>query len=178
MATATAQERTGEMTFRGKPVTLLGPSLTTGQPAPDFELAAADLATATLDTVTDGGKRAALLIVVPSLDTKVCHIETKKFNSRLAELAGVATYVVSMDLPFAQSRWCGAEGVSEIATLSDYQTHDFGYNYGLRIKELGLLGRANIVIGKDKTIKYLEVVPEVAAEPDYDATIAAAKAAA
>jgi thioredoxin-dependent peroxiredoxin len=177
MQTTTAQERSDVITFKGKPFTLLGMPLSVGQPAPEFALTAGDLSTATLDTVIDGGKRTALLIVVPSLDTSVCHTETKTFNSRIGELADVATYVVSMDLPMAQARWCGAEGVTKIVALSDYRTHDFGYAYGLRIKELGLLARANIVIGKDKTIKYLEIVPEVTHEPSYDATIAAAKAA-
>lgn len=159
-------------------MTLVGPALAVGQPAPAFTLTAKDLSAATLDTVTDGGTRAALLIVVPSLDTSVCSLESKTFNGRVAELgSNVAAFVVSMDLPFAQGRWCGAEGVTEIGTLSDYRTHEFGEAYGLRIKELGLLTRANVVIGKDKTIRYVEIVPEVTTEPNYDATIAAAKAA-
>ncbi len=159
-------------------MTLAGPALTIGQPAPAFTLTAKDLSAATLETVTDGGKRATLLIVVPSLDTSVCSLESKTFNGRVAELgSNVAAFVVSMDLPFAQVRWCGAEGVTDIGTLSDYRTHEFGEAYGLRIKELGLLTRANVVIGKDKTIKYVEIVPEVTNEPNYDAAIAAAKAA-
>lgn len=166
------------ITFKGNPMTLVGSALTVGQPAPAFTLTAKDLSAATLDTVTDGGTRAALLIVVPSLDTSVCSLESKTFNGRVAELgSNVAAFVVSMDLPFAQGRWCGAEGVTDIGTLSDYRTHEFGEAYGLRIKELGLLTRANVVIGKDKTIKYVEIVPEVTNEPNYDATIAAAKAA-
>lgn len=166
------------ITFKGSPMTLAGPALTVGQPAPAFTLTAKDLSAATLETVTDGGKRAALLIVVPSLDTSVCSLESKTFNGRIAELgSNVAAFVVSMDLPFAQGRWCGAEGVTEIGTLSDYRTHEFGEAYGLRIKELGLLTRANVVIGKDKTVTYVEIVPEVTNEPNYDAAIAAARAA-
>lgn len=178
MANATLQERSGAITFKGSPMTLVGPTLTVGQPAPAFTLTANDLSAATLDTVTDGGKRAALLVVVPSLDTGVCSLESKTFNGRVAEMgSNVAAFVVSMDLPFAQGRWCGAEGVAELGMLSDYRTHEFGEAYGLRIKELGLLTRANVVIGKDKTIKYVELVPEVTNEPNYDVTLAAARAA-
>ncbi len=179
MATQSLQERPGAITFKGGPMTLAGQELKVGDNAPDFVLTGQDLAVKRLDDVLDGGNRAAMLIVVPSLDTGVCSTESHKFNARMGELpADVKTYVVSMDLPFAQARWCGNEGDVKFETLSDYREHSFGRNYGLLIKELGLLARAVVVIGADKTVKYVQIVPEVASEPDYDAAIAAAQAAA
>jgi thiol peroxidase len=172
------QKHTGAITFKGKPMTLLGPELHAGDPAPPFALTAGDLSPVTLDILLDEGKRAALLIVVPSLDTSVCSLESQKFNARLGELpAGVWAAVVSMDLPFAQARWCGAQGDVKLEMFSDYRDHSFGVNYGLLIEELGLLARAVVVIGKDRTISYVQVVPEVANEPDYDAALKAAAAA-
>ncbi len=172
------QERTGVITFKGKPMTLLGPQPRVGDPAPAFSLTAGDLSTVNRDIFLDEGKRAALLIVVPSLDTSVCSIESQKFNARLGELpTGVRAAVVSMDLPFAQARWCGAQGDVKLEMLSDYRDHSFGLNYGLLIEELGLLARATLVIGKDATIEYVQIVPEVASEPDYDAALKAAAAA-
>jgi thiol peroxidase len=172
------QERAAAVTFKGQPMTLLGHALSAGDRAPDFHLTGAGLSDETLDTVTANGTRAALLIVVPSLDTGVCSLESKTFNDRIGELgAGVAAYVVSMDLPFAMGRWAAAEGEVKLSMLSDYKTHEFGSSYGVRIKELGLLARSLFVIGKDKVIKYVQIVPEVTDQPNYDATIAAAKAA-
>ncbi|HTZ55444.1 MAG TPA: thiol peroxidase [Candidatus Acidoferrum sp.] len=177
MATQTI-ERAGLVTARGNPITLLGPELRVGDQAPEVHLVGANMAVNTLDDLTDHGKRAALLIVVPSLDTPTCAIESRKFNQRLGELpAGVKPYIVSMDLPFAMVRWCGAENVT-IDLLSDYRDHAFGYAYGVRIKENGLLMRANFVIGKDKRLTYVELVPEISQEPKYDETIQAAQAAA
>ncbi len=172
------QERRGVVTFKGKPMTLLGPDLQAGAPAPAFSLTASDLSTVNLDILLDEGKRAALLIVVPSLDTSVCSTESQKFNARLGELpADVRAAVVSMDLPFAQARWCGAQDDVKLEMLSDYRDRRFGSNYGLLIEELGLLARAVVVIGKDATIEYVQIVPEVASEPDYDAALEAAAAA-
>jgi thioredoxin-dependent peroxiredoxin len=173
------QERTGAITFKGKPMTLLGPELRAGDPAPEFMLTAGDLSTVTPEIMLDEGKRAALLIVVPSLDTNVCSIESQKFNARIGELPGdMRAAVVSMDLPFAQARWCGAQGEVKLEMLSDYRDHSFGLNYGLSIAELGLLARAIVVIGKDRSIAYVQLVREVADEPDYDAALKAAAAAA
>lgn len=167
------------VTFKGQPMTLSGPELHAGDPAPSFNLTAGDLSSVTVDTLVDDGRRAAMLIVVPSLDTNVCSLESKKFNGRIGELPpDVVASVVSMDLPFAQGRWCGAEGDIKLQMLSDYRDHSFGENYGLRVKELGLLARAIVVIGKDKTIRYVQIVPEIAQEPDYDAALKAAAAAA
>lgn len=165
--------------FKGKPVTLLGPELHVGDPAPAFTVSAGDLSAVTPEILLDGGRNAAMLIVVPSLDTSVCSLESQKFNARLGELPeGVRAAVVSMDLPFAQARWCGAQGDVKLEMLSDYRDHSFGLNYGLLIEELGLLARAIVVIGKDRTVKYVQIVPEVANEPDYDAALKAAAAAA
>jgi thioredoxin-dependent peroxiredoxin len=173
------QGRAGAITFKGNPMTLLGPELRAGDPAPEFALTAADLSTLTPEILLDEGKRAAMLIVVPSLDTSVCSLESQKFNARVAGLpAGVRAAVVSMDLPFAQARWCGAQGDVKLEMLSDYRDHSFGLNYGFMIAELGLLARAIVVIGKDRTIAYVQLVPEVANEPDYDAALKAAAAAA
>jgi thiol peroxidase len=173
------QERTGVVTFKGQPMTLLGPELRVGNPAPEFALTGADLSTVTRDILLDEGQRAALLIVVPSLDTSVCSLESQKFNQRLGEVpASVRTAVVSMDLPFAQGRWCAAQGDVKLEMFSDYRSRSFGINYGLLMEELGLLARAIVVIGKDATISYVQIVPEVAAEPDYDGALKAARAAA
>ncbi len=172
------QERTGIVTFKGNPMTLLGPELRVGDPAPQFSLSAGDLSPVNLDILLDAGKRAALLIAVPSLDTSVCSTESQKFNARLGELpSGVRAAVVSMDLPFAQARWCGAQGDVKLEMFSDYRDRSFGVNYGLLIEELGLLARAVVVIGKDRSIAYVQIVPEVANEPDYDAALKAAAAA-
>ena len=178
MTVDSLQQRAGAVTFKGKPMTLLGPELRPGDPAPQFELSAGDLSPVNLDILLDEGKRAAMLVVVPSLDTSVCSLESQKFNARLGELpAGVSAAVVSMDLPFAQARWCGAQGDVRLEMLSDYRDRSFGRNYGLLIAELGLLARAIVVIGKDRTIRYVQLVREVADEPDYDAALKAATAA-
>jgi thioredoxin-dependent peroxiredoxin len=179
MTVDSVQSRSGVITFKGSPMTLLGPELRVGDPAPQFALTASDLSPVNLDILLDEGKRAAMLIVVPSLDTSVCSLESRKFNARLGELPpGVEASVVSLDLPFAQTRWCGAEGDVKLEMLSDYRDHSFGLNYGLLIAELGLLARAIVVIAKDRTVEYVQVVPEVANEPDYDAALKAAAAAA
>ena len=178
MATQTI-ERAGVVTGRGNPLTLLGPELKVGDSAPEVHLSAADLSIKTLDDLTDHGKRAALLIVVPSLDTPTCSIESRTFNKRLGEMpASVKPYIVSIDLPFAMTRWCGAEGDFKIDVLSDYRDHSFGYAYGVRIKENGLLMRSNFLIGPDKKLHYVEIVPEISKEPDYEATFKAAQAVA
>ena len=174
------EERAGAITFKGKPMTLVGPALREGDPAPEFNLTAGDLTNVTVDELVDGGARAAMLIVVPSLDTSVCSLESHTFNRRLGELpAGVTASVVSMDLPFAQARWGGAqEDEVKLEMLSDYRDHSFGRNYGLLIRELDLLARAIVVIGKDKNVKYVQIVEDVGNEPDYDAALKAAAAAA
>lgn len=178
MTVDNVQERTGIVTFKGEPITLLGPQLRVGDPAPEFSLTAGDLSNVTRDILLDEGRRAALLIAVPSLDTPVCSLESQKFNQRLSEVPGdVQAAVVSMDLPFAQARWCAAQGDVKLQMLSDYRDRSFGLNYGLLIREFGFLARAIVVIGKDGTISYVEIVPEIAAEPDYEKALKAAAAA-
>jgi thiol peroxidase len=172
--TPMAQERQGEITFKGNPMTLIGPELNVGDTAPDFNAVAADLSPVNLST--DAGKK-RLVIAVPSLDTAVCSLETKKFSDRIKELSGdTVAYVVSMDLPFAQKRYCGSEGVDNIKTVSDYREASFGESFGVLIKELKLLARSVFVIDPNNKITYKEIVNEVTHEPNYDAAIAAAKA--
>lgn len=173
----TTLERNNVITAGGKPVTLVGPDLQAGDRAPDFTLAAADLSNRTLDDVTQNGTLNALLIVVPSLDTGVCSTESAKFNRRLGELpAGMKAYVVSRDLPFAQGRWAKEQGEDvNLEMLSDFRDHSFGPAYGVLIKESGLLARAIFIVGKDRTIAYKQLVPDITQEPNYDEVIEAAQ---
>jgi len=165
------QERPNAITFKGKPLTLLGPELKTGVPAPDCTLAANDLSEVKLASFRG---KVCIVSVVPSLDTPVCSTETRRFNEEAATLGGeVVILTVSMDLPFAQKRWCAAEGIDRVVTLSDYRTGAFGTAYGLLIKELGLLARCVIVIDRSGIIRYVQLVPEVATEPDYQAVLQA-----
>ncbi len=150
MSTSTLAERSNVITFRGKPMTLVGPALNVGDAAPDFTLTGGDMSPLTLSDALAGGTRQALLIVVPSLDTPTCSVETSTFHRRLAEVPpDAAAFVVSLDLPFAQKRWAEANEATGLTYLSDYRTHDFGTAYGVFIKEIGLLARAIFVIGKD-----------------------------
>jgi thiol peroxidase len=154
---------------------LAGPDLQAGDKAPDFTLVDGDLKSVDLDGVTHNGTRNALLIIVPSLDTSVCSIESQKFNARVGEFpADVVAYVVSRDTPFAQSRWVKEQGDVKLTMLSDFRDHSFGPAYGVLIEPLGLLARSVFIIGKDKTIKYKQLVAEVTNEPDYDDVVAAA----
>jgi len=174
MTTQTLSERNDVITFQGNPMTLVGPVLRTGEAAPQFTLSSAGLEPFTLQDAIANGSREALLIVVPSLDTPTCSVETSTFHKRLAELpADAAAFVVSLDLPFAQNRWAEANDAAKLTYLSDYRDHSFGRAYGLLIKELDLLARAVIVVGKDAKLKYVEIVPEVATEPNYDKAFAA-----
>jgi thioredoxin-dependent peroxiredoxin len=169
-------ERPGAVLFRGNPATLVGPELKAGQKAPDFGLVSGDMKRFTVTDATDGGKRNALLIVVPSLDTPVCSVETSTFHKRLAEIpAGTAAFIVSLDLPMAQKRWSTENEATGLQYLSDFREHSFGPSYGVLLKDLGLLARSLFVIGKDGTLKYAKIVPDVATEPDYDETFNALK---
>ena len=163
-------ERHGAVTFKGSPVTLVGAELKVGDHAPDFELISNDMSGIQLKDLLADNTRAALLIVVPSIDTSVCSLETVKFNRHVAALPTdkIATFTVSVDLPFAQKRWCSSEKVANLSLLSAYRDHKFGAEYGVLIKELGLLARAVFLIDKDGIIRLSYVVPEVAQEPDYD----------
>jgi thiol peroxidase len=160
------QERPNAVTLRGKPLTLVGPELQVGDKAPDFRLMNTDLQPVTLK---DFAGKIRIISSVPSLDTDVCSRETQRFNQLAAQMGDdVVILTVSMDLPFAQKRWCGAHGVDRVVTLSDYLDHSFGFNYGVRIKELGLLARVVFIVDRDGVIRYIQRVPEIAQEPDYD----------
>jgi len=161
--------------MRGKGLTLLGPELKAGEAAPDFTAVANDLSTYEFHAKSN---QVWIIASVPSLDTSVCSIETKKFNDEASKLPDVKILTISMDLPFAQKRWCGAEGVKNLQTVSDYRDRAFGKAYGVLIRENMLLARAVFVVGKDGRIAYEQIVPELTQEPDYAAALAAARAAA
>ena len=167
------QEREGAVLFKGNPAALLGPELAVGAAAPDFRVVDNGLQPVTL--ATDAGK-VRLITVVPSLDTPVCDAMTRHFNQDAAALPeSVVVYTISVDLPFAQKRWCGNAGIDKVRTLSDYQDRSFGLNYGLLLRELKLLARAVIVIDQNDRVTYFELVPEVTAEPNYSAALEAVK---
>jgi thiol peroxidase len=166
------------VTFKGNAVKLEGPMLKAGDKAPDFACLNSGLETVTL-AKTPG--KARLFSVVPSLDTPVCSLQTKKFDEALAALKDkVASYTISLDMPFAQKRFCGAEHIDNMTTLSDVHNHSFGKQYGTLITSLPLplLTRAVFVVDKDGKITYAEYVPEVTSHPNYDAAVAALKAVA
>ena len=170
-----AQIRKGAVTLKkDNPVDLAGPELKVGDPAPEFQLQAADLSDVTL--ASSAGKT-RIIASVPSLDTPVCHDETKRFNEEAAKLEGVAVLCVSTDLPFGQKRWCGAENVENVQCLSDHRHASFGEKYGVLITGGPLdrcLARAVFVVGPDDKIKHVEYVGEITEHPDYDAALAAA----
>lgn len=174
----TPTERPGAITFKGAPMTLVGPELQVGDKAPDFALATGDLKTLTWADLSDGGTKAVLMILVPSLDTSVCSLETGKFNKHVASLPPdkIKVVTISADTPFAQKRWAEQENVDNIQMLSDHKERSFADAFGVKIKELGLLTRAIYLLDKDRTVRYIQTVPEVASEPDYDAVMQAARA--
>jgi thiol peroxidase len=171
---ASVQERSGAVTLRGNKMTLMGPELKPGQKAPDFEAITDSLQPVNLEKT---GHSVRIFSVIPSLDTPVCDAQTKRFNEEVAKLQGVDIFSISMDLPFAQKRWCGAYGVDRIKMLSDHKSGSFGEQYGTLIKELRIESRALFVVDSDNTLRYVEYVPEVAEHPNYDAALAAAKQA-
>ena len=160
--------------MQGKPLTVVGPELKAGDPAPDFE--AVDISMQPV-TLAKTGNKVRIFSVVPSLDTPVCDAQTKHFEDTAAKLDGVDIYTISMDLPFAQKRWCSAFGVDHIKMLSDHKNASFGENYGTLIKDLRIESRAIFVIGKDNKIKHAEYVKEVADFPNYETALSAAKSA-
>jgi thiol peroxidase len=167
------EERTGIVTMKGKPVTLLGPAVKVGQKAPDFEVVANDLSTVKLSSFAG---KTCIIVSVQSLDTSVCDMETRKFNEKAGQLGSdVLVLTISMDLPFAQRRWCGAAGIKNVQTLSDHREASFGKAYGVLIKDLRLLARAVFVVDNKGVVRYVQIVPEIATEPDYDAAMKAVK---
>src|SRR5712691_822014 len=154
-----AEERKGAITMRGNPMTLVGPELKPGQQAPNFTLVGKDMRPVTLDNFKGKVK---IIASVPSLDTPVCDAETRRFNEEASKLPGdVQILSVSMDLPFAQARWCGAAGVDKVTTISDFKDKDFGEKYGTLMKENGLLCRAVFVVDKNDNVVYTEYVKEI-----------------
>jgi thiol peroxidase len=167
------QERSGVITFKGNPMTLIGPELKIGAAAPDFRVVDTTL---TPRGLSDYPGAIKIISAVPSLDTPVCDTETRRFNNEAAALpANVVVLTVSLDLPFAQKRWCGAAGIDKVVTLSDYQDRSFGLAYGVLIKELKLLTRAVFIVDADNLLRYVQIVPEVTSEPDYQSVLAAVK---
>jgi thiol peroxidase len=167
------QERKGLVTLRGNPVTLLGHPVKEGDKAPDFTVLDNDLNPVNLSACKG---KVCVISSVPSLDTPVCDMETRRFNSEAGKLSDdVVILTVSMDLPFAQKRWCGAAGVTKVKTLSDHREASFGTAYGVLIKELRLLARAVLVMDRQGTVRYVELVKEVATEPNYEAALQAVK---
>ena len=167
-------ERENLVTMKGKPLTLVGSAVQVGDAAPDATLAANDLSEVRLSSFRG---KVVLLATVPSLDTGVCSVETRRFNQEAAALGdSVVVLTVSMDLPFAQKRWCGAEGVQRVVTLSDHRDASLGLAYGVLIKELRLLARAVFVIDPQGRIAYVELVPEIGHEPNYEAALQAVQA--
>jgi thioredoxin-dependent peroxiredoxin len=179
MATQIIRERTGQFAWKGEPMTLLGTPVEAGDRAPDFNVFTVDLKPFHLKDALAGGTRAALFAVVPSIDTGICSRETHAFNERVTELPAdkIGCFTVSMDLPFAQKRWCGAEGVDRMTMLSDYDDHSFGLAYGVRVKERGLLARSIFIVDKSGIVRTAQIMTDLTQEPNYDDVIAAAKAA-
>ena len=166
-------ERTGIITSRGKPLTLLGKEVKVGDKAPDFQTLTTDLAPFKLSSMRG---KICILSSVASLDTPLCDMETRRFNEEAARLEpDVTILTVSMDLPFAQKRWCGAAGVTRVQTLSDHREASFGLAYGVLIKESRLLARAVFVIDKEGVIRYIQIVKDTSIEPDYAAVLNAVK---
>ncbi len=168
-------DKAGSVTMKGAPLSLAGGDVNVGDQAPDFSAVDTDLKEVKL---SDYRGKVVLLVSVPSLDTSVCSVETRKFNAAASKLGDAVILTLSMDLPFAQKRWCGAEGVDAVKTLSDHRDASFGRAYGVLISPLRLLARAVFVVDRDGKVSYKQLVGEVTDEPDYAAALqAVAKAA-
>jgi thiol peroxidase len=164
--------RTDAVTMGGNPVTLVGTEVKVGDKGPDFTALKADLSPYSLSDVEDKVK---IISVVPSLDTGVCELQTIRFNDEAAELEDVAILTISMDLPFAQKRFCSANDIDKVVTLSDHRDLDFGTKYGFEIEELRLLARGIVVLDEDNIVRYVQYVPEATDHPDYDKALEAAR---
>lgn len=163
------KERTDLVTFTGNALTVLGDEVSVGEQGPDVEVLTNDLSAVKLSSFRG---RICIISAVPSLDTSVCDTMTRRFNEEAGKLGeDVVVLTISMDLPFAQKRWCGAAGIENVQTLSDHRDGSFGLAYGLLIKELRLLARAVFVVDKDGVIQYKQIVPELTDEPDYEAAL-------
>ncbi len=165
------KKQKGVITMKGNPLTLVGNEVKVGQPAPDFEVITNDMSSVKLSSFKG---KVCIICSVPSLDTSVCDTETRRFNEEASKLGSdVVVLTISMDLPFAQKRWCGAAGVKNVQTLSDYRNTSFGEAYGVLIKELRLLARAVFVVDKKGVIRYIQIVNEVTHEPNYEEVLKA-----
>ena len=165
-------ERENVITLKGNPFTLLGKEVKVGDVAPDATVVANDLSEVKLSSYK--GKK-LIISAVPSLDTPVCDVETKRFNQEAASLKDVTVLTISADLPFAQKRWCAAANAANVVTLSDYRYGSFGENYGVMIKGLKILARCIFVVDAAGKVRYVQLVKEVATEPDYAAVLSAVK---
>lgn len=168
-------ERSGATTFKGNPLTLIGPELKPGDDAPDFTAIDTSLQPVTLAST---GNNVRIISVVPSLDTPVCDAQTRRFNQEAAGMPDVDILTVSMDLPFAQKRWCGAFGIDKVKMISDYREGSFSSAFGTLIKELRLDSRAIFVVDRNNKIRYAQYVKEMTEFPDYEKALAAARSAA
>ena len=167
------EERMGIVTMKGNPLTLMGDEVKVGDKAPDFKVVDNDLSTVSFSSFLG---KVCILSSVPSLDTSVCDIETRRFNKEAEQLSSdTVVLTISMDLPFAQKRWCGAAGITRVQTLSDHRDASFGLAYGVLIKELRLLARAVFVVDRNGIVRYVNLVKEMTEEPDYDAILGVAK---
>lgn len=166
------EKRKGIVTMKGNPVTLLGKEIKVGDKAPDFTVITTDSKPYTLK---DAGNSVKIISIVPSLDTGVCELQTISFNEAAAELGDVLILTISVDLPFAQKRFCGAHGIDKVITLSDHKDLSFGLNYGFVMEESRLLARGVVIIDKDNTVRYVEYVSEGGTHPNYEKAIEEAK---
>jgi thioredoxin-dependent peroxiredoxin len=166
-----AIERRGVTTFRNKPLTLIGPELSVGDKAPDFTAIATDLSPVTFSSLS-GSVR--VISSVPSLDTPVCDTQTRRFSEAIDEFGVIPVLTLSVDLPTAQARWCGAAGVDQVRLLSDHREVSFGLAYGVLIKELRMLARAVFVVDADDTVIHVDYVPDIEQHPNYELVIQAA----
>lgn len=158
-------KRKNLITMGGEPMTLIGKEIKIGDKAPDFTALKTDL---TPYSLKDAEDKIKIISVVPSLDTGVCELQTIRFNEMASELGDIVILTISVDLPFAQSRFCGAKGIDKVITLSDHRDLDFGMKYGFVLEELRLLSRGIVILDRDNTVKYVEYVKEVTNHPDYD----------
>ena len=167
------KERTGMVTMKGNPLTIVGNEVKVGDEAPDFEVLSNDLSPVRFSSLRG---KVCIISSVPSLDTPVCDTETRRFNEEAQKLGSdVALLTISMDLPFAQKRWCGAAGVTRVQTLSDHRDASFGTSYGVLIKELRLLARAVFVVDRNGVVQYVQLVKEITQEPDYEPILTAVR---
>lgn len=165
--------RTGAVTQAGKPLTLLGHEIKVGEKAPDFTVLNNQMRPVSL---SEFAGKVRIITVFPSIDTKVCAMQARQFNQRAAQLEDVQILSISVDLPFALERFCAAEGIDKVLTLSDHRHTEFGLKYGFLIEELRLLARGTVIVDREGVVRYVEYVPELGLEPDYDRAIAVAKA--